>query len=68
MDIKINNIIITGKNRFSLKQQWYWLNLKLLSSIINYLRLRGVAWTIRRDLLLLSGFKKGFRKNSPISG
>lgn len=23
MDIKINNIIITGKKRFSLKQQWY---------------------------------------------
>jgi len=23
MDIKIHNIIITGKKRFSLKQQWY---------------------------------------------
>ena len=26
MDIKIDNIIITGKKRFSLQQRWCWLN------------------------------------------
>lgn len=59
MGININNIIITGKNRFSLKQRWCWLAFKLLNNSGTHLG--GAKWTIRRDSPSLSEFKKRFK-------
>jgi len=66
MDININNIIITGKYGFSLEQPWCWFTFKSVDTPSTYFV--GANWTIKKDLLFLKRLKKGFKRNSLISG